>query len=90
MTLTVLAIERFRLRHNNQPPQALSELVPAFLPEVPSDPFDGQPLRYQRNTEGYRIYSIGRDRVDQGGKSVPRRQRRTDRLATDLVLEVTR
>lgn len=90
MTLTVLAIERFRLRNNNQPPLALSELVPAFLPEVPSDPFDGQPLRYQRNIEGYRLYSIGRDRVDQGGKYVPRRQRRTDQLATDLVLEVTR
>lgn len=90
LSLTALAIERFRLRNGNQAPQSLAELVPTFLPEIPTDPFDGDPLRYQRNPEGYRLHSIGRDRVDQGGKAVLPRNRRNNYLATDLVFEVTR
>ncbi len=90
LSLTALAIERFRLRNGNQAPQSLAELVPTFLPEIPADPFDGGLLRYQRNPEGYRLHSIGRDRVDQGGKAGLPRNRRNNYLATDLVFEVTR
>ena len=45
----------------------LSDLVPTFLEEVPTDPFDGIPLRYKQLIKGYLLYSIGEDGVDDGG-----------------------
>jgi hypothetical protein len=41
--------------------------VPTFLPAVPTDPFDGKPLRYKKLAKGYVVYSIGEDEVDNGG-----------------------
>ena len=64
---TALAIERYRLVHQNQLPEKLSDLVPAFLPEVPSDPFNGKLLRYQKLSTGYEVYSVGPNRVDDHG-----------------------
>jgi len=63
---TALAIERYRLA-NGKLPNQLTDLVPSFLPSVPSDPFDGKPLRYKTLAKGYVIYSVGDDRVDNGG-----------------------
>jgi hypothetical protein len=37
------------------------------LPAVPADPFDGQPLRFKPTPDGLVLYSIGRDRKDDGG-----------------------
>jgi hypothetical protein len=65
--MTVLAIERYRLTNGDKPPETLSNLTPTFLPSVPMDPFDGQPLRYKKLPKGYLVYSIGRDRNDDGG-----------------------
>jgi hypothetical protein len=65
---SALAVERFRLKHANALPGSLSELSPTFLEAGPADPFDGQPLRYQKlPTRGYVIYSIGKDRKDDQG-----------------------
>jgi hypothetical protein len=63
----MLALERFR-RANMTYPAALTELVPAYLPSVPNDPFDGKPLKYFRTAAGgYRAYSIGANGVDDDG-----------------------
>lgn len=66
-TATAIAIERFR-RDRGQIPEDLKELVPDFMPQVPTDPFDGKPLRYVVKDDEYLIYSIGRDGVDDGGQ----------------------
>jgi hypothetical protein len=63
---TALAVERYRLANGKLPSQ-LSDLVPTFLPAVPSDPFDGKPLRYKTLAKGYVVYSVGEDREDNGG-----------------------
>lgn len=65
--LAGLAIERFRLQHAGRSPETLDKLVPEFLAEVPRDPFDSQPLRYKRLSNGYRVYSVGRNGVDDHG-----------------------
>jgi hypothetical protein len=65
-TQTSLAIERYRLA-NGKLPNQLSDLVPTFLPSVPTDPFDGKPLRYKTLSKGYIVYSVGEDREDNGG-----------------------
>ena len=65
-TQAALAVERYRLANGKLPSQ-LSDLVPTFLPSVPSDPFDGKPLRYKTLAKGYVVYSVGDDREDNGG-----------------------
>jgi hypothetical protein len=62
-----LAIERYRLAKGELPEQ-LTDLVPAYLAEVPTDPFDGQPIRYRPTEPGYVVYSVGDDGNENGGK----------------------
>ncbi len=62
-----LAIERYRLARQNQLPNTLADLVPSQLNAVGIDPFDDQPLRYKKLTNGCVIYSIGGDGIDNGG-----------------------
>jgi hypothetical protein len=61
-----LSVERYRIA-NGALPESLGALVPKFLTAVPTDPFDGQPLRYKKLANGYVVYSIGEDGVDNGG-----------------------
>lgn len=44
---TAIAIERFKLKYKKLP-EKLDELVPEFMPCVPKDPFDDQPIRYRQ------------------------------------------
>lgn len=39
-----------------------------YLSATPADPFDGQPLRYQKKAGGYSLYSIGPDLKDDSGE----------------------
>ncbi len=64
---TALAIERYRLATGHLPGQ-LADLVPTYLEQVPQDAFDGQAIRYKRLTNGYVVYSIGRDMSDNDGR----------------------
>ena len=63
---TALAAERYRLAVGNVPSE-LAELVPTYLDEVPIDPFDARAIRYERADDGYVLYSIAEDGVDNGG-----------------------
>jgi hypothetical protein len=58
-----VAIERFRLARGELP-HALSDLDPFGLRTLPSDPFDGQPLRYRKLARGYALYGVGEDAAD--------------------------
>lgn len=68
-----LAIERYRLTAGKLP-DALTDLVPAYLDAVPTDPFDGNELRYKKLEAGFVVYSIGEDLSDDGGKEKPPRR----------------
>lgn len=48
-------------------PQSLSELVPSQLPQVPGDPYVSGPFVYRIEGDGYRLYSVGSNRRDDGG-----------------------
>jgi hypothetical protein len=48
-------------------------LVPEFLPQLPADPFNGQPLRYVMQPDHYLLYSVGQDGVDNGGQTESQR-----------------
>jgi hypothetical protein len=64
--VAALAAERYRLAEGHWP-ESLDVLVPLYLAGVPTDPFDGQPLRLKQLPEGLVIYSVGVDRTDDGG-----------------------
>ena len=70
-TRLACASERYRLQHK-QWPDDLAALAPQFIPAIPTDLFDGQPLRYKRDSKGgYQIYSIGWNGKDDGGFLLP-------------------
>jgi len=68
LALAAVALEQFRAAHNNRYPIGLSELTPDYLVATLMDPFDGQPLRYRKQGDGYVLYSIGPDLKNDGGK----------------------
>jgi hypothetical protein len=62
-----IAAERYRLQ-KGQWPQSMDQLVAAKLITGPLlDPFDGRPLRWREFDHGRLVYSIGQDRIDNGG-----------------------
>jgi hypothetical protein len=66
--IVAIACERYRMKHQEWP-KALQVLVDAkFLDALPTDPIDGQPLRYQTHPHGIVVYSIGPDETDDHGK----------------------
>lgn len=67
MTQTAIALRRYQLSRG-QYPESLADLVPAWLPAVPFDPFDARPLRYRRlANEEYLLYSLGPNGIDENG-----------------------
>jgi len=70
LTLVGTAAERYRSAQGRWP-GTIDDLVPSQLTAVPPDPFGGAPLRLARDPlrpEGLVLYSVGPDRVDQGGR----------------------
>src|SRR5262249_18746387 len=87
-TRAALAVERWRLAHEDRFPDTLSELVPTLLPGLPIDPFDEKLLRYKKTGHGYIIYSIGPDFTDDNGKEQPANAKESDHY--DIVFSVER
>jgi hypothetical protein len=66
--LVLCALSARQYQHaRGELPASLAGLVPQYLPAVPTDPFDGQPLRFVAKPDGVALYSIGRDLKDDGG-----------------------
>ena len=55
MARTALAVERWRLKHDGKLPANLGELVPDYLPSLPLDPYDGQPVKLKPLPKGFAI-----------------------------------
>ena len=73
-TLTLIALERYRIAHKTYP-AALTELVPAFLDAPPTDPYNAKPLGYLPPAAGpyadgraFVLYAAGPDAIDNAGK----------------------
>lgn len=50
-------------------PETLDALIPEYLDTIPTDPYDGAPLRYSK--EQAILYSVGNDFIDSGGSMLP-------------------
>jgi hypothetical protein len=64
-----LGVRAFRQKHGRLPTN-LEELVPAFLPGIPQDPYGAGAIKYRVTDDGYVIYSVGYDADDDGGRKV--------------------
>jgi hypothetical protein len=69
VTEVALALRLYRKEHGRYP-EDLQALAPKFLPSVPSDPYDGKPLRYRKLAKGFKVWSVGGNRKDDGGVKV--------------------
>lgn len=49
-------------------PDRLDDLVPGWMASVPLDPYADAPLAYRRDGEACRIWSVGPNGRDDGGK----------------------
>jgi hypothetical protein len=70
--IATIAVQRYRLKHGMLP-KTLSDLQDFMPNDDPSkssrliDPFDGQPLRFKASGDSVVIYSVGENKVDDGG-----------------------
>jgi hypothetical protein len=82
MLIAELAVRAFQHK-NDRLPATLAELVPDYLPALPDDPYDlGQPLKYRETGDGYVLYSVGPDKMDDGGMPRPKQ---AGELGGDLI-----
>jgi len=65
LELAACEIERYRLEHGHYP-----ESLDALPNQAAIDPLHGSTFRYERSDGGFRLYSIGPNGVDDGGKEV--------------------
>jgi hypothetical protein len=76
MALTVVGIQRYRLR-TGRFPSGISDLIPEYLASVPNDFMNGKPLKYQLRPGGkdFLLYSVGEDGKDDSGDPAPKDER---------------
>lgn len=66
-TVVACALERYRIAKGGLPDK-LEALVPEFLAKIPTDVVNGQPLRYRRDGERFKLWSVGWNEKDDGGE----------------------
>jgi hypothetical protein len=76
LTAAALAVKLYEAEHEGRGPGTLNDLVPAYLPQVPHDPFltGDAPIRYVPASEDPkrpRLYSDAANGVDHGGNEPP-------------------
>ena len=86
LIILAVAMARYQQANDGALPQSLADLVPDHLIANPIDPFDGRALRFvPLENGGFRIYSVGPNRTDDGGMT-----NADNRDEGDVVMTVTR
>ena len=67
LILIELALRCYQADHGNAATN-LDQLTPKYIGRVPMDPFNQQPFHYKLEAGQWLVYSIGPDRVDDGGR----------------------
>ena len=68
LTQTLLHTAKTERRY----PDALEQLVPGVLPDVPLDIYSGKSLFYKKVGEGFCLYSVFKNTIDDGGTAFDR------------------
>jgi hypothetical protein len=68
-TIVIVAAHRYEMKEGFWP-ESLNELMcDGYIESVPIDPFSGEQLAYRKTDNSFVLYSVGTDRVDNGGKA---------------------
>jgi hypothetical protein len=62
------ALADWKARHDTYPDK-LEELIPEIISKSPRDAFTSKPLTYRRNGDGFLLYSVGINEIDDNGRS---------------------
>jgi hypothetical protein len=65
--IVALAVERYRRAHDDWPASLDALVAKGLLQRVPTDPYDGAPLRSRLHDNCIVIYSVAQDLQDNGG-----------------------
>jgi len=65
-TEVIACLEAYRAEHGRYP-ESLAQLVPDYLPELPTDPWTGEPMPYRLAGDSYTLYAAGPNKRDDGG-----------------------
>ena len=68
MTVICLALSLHKADKGRYP-QTLADLAPAYLKAVPTDIFTGKDFVYKPLENGYTLYSVGENGIDNGGET---------------------
>jgi hypothetical protein len=71
LVMLELALRCYR-SGKGEPPAQLAQLVPTYLNRIPVDPFSGASFIYKPQGTNWLLYSVGLDKVDDGGKPAGR------------------
>ena len=82
--IIAIDLELYRRQHGGLP-KALEDLRVTDPTIRLEDPFSGKPMRYQKTSGGYRMWSIGQNLRDDGGK--PGKQREEGDIVWEVNLE---
>ena len=63
-----LLVEQYHARHAAYP-DSLEAVADGLGGEIPMDPFTGEPFLYRPREDGFALYSVGPNCVDDGGKA---------------------
>jgi hypothetical protein len=63
-----IALARYRRDHADACPDTLQQLVPQYLAAPLIDPYSGAELKHQCDGTGFKVYSVGANRKDDGGR----------------------
>ena len=62
-----LALGIYYQQHRTYPAK-LSDLMRNYLKQLPNDPYSEKPFLYKKEKTGFLLYSVGNNRVDDGGQ----------------------
>ncbi len=66
-TLVILGVMQYE-KERGKLPELLDDLIEkGLLNEIPKDPFSDEPLVYRKTDDGFTIYSVGLNFIDDGG-----------------------
>ncbi|MEA2736682.1 MAG: hypothetical protein QOE14_3133 [Humisphaera sp.] len=87
---TLLAARLYQIDHDGRLPSKWDDLVPAYLPFVPPDPFAPNlaPLKLVRRYSDTIVYSVGKDLVDDAGAEFNKRGRPSWRRQGDDTIDL--
>ncbi len=74
LTQVVIAAQQYKQQHGAYP-DTLAQLRSNSKLSIPLDPFTDKELVYQRTKEGFLVYSVGQNEVDDGGKTATRQSK---------------